>query len=160
MANDDDEDDYRRLFTGKTLASADLGKHEATVTVARVVVEQYENDKKKGPDNKPLIEDRWTVYFEGKSKAMVFNKTNCILMEALTGTKNPKKWAGTPITIAVRKVQKGGEMVDGLRIVGSPLLTAPKTVTIKLRKKADLDWVLKPTGKRQAPPEREAGQEG
>lgn len=157
MANEVEEDDYRRLFTGKTLASADLGKHEATVKIARVVVEQYENDKKKGPDKKPLIEDRWTVYFEGKDKAMVFNKTNCILMEALTGTKNPNRWVGAVITIAVRKVQKGGEMVDGLRIVGSPMITAPKTVTIELRKKAPLDWVLKPTGKQQP---RSPGQEG
>jgi hypothetical protein len=142
-----EDDDYARLFPSRTVKAADIGRAEPTVTIERVVVEQFENDKKKGPDGKPLKEDRWTVYFVGKAKPMVFNKTNCILMEALTGTRNPKKWAGASITLGVRKVQMSGDMVDGLRIIGSPMLTEPKVVTIKLRKKADKDWTLVPTGK-------------
>lgn len=157
MANEQQPpDDFMRLFTGKYLAAADLGKAEPTVVVERVVVEVLEHDKKKGADGKPLKEQKWIVYFRGKDKAMVFNKSNCLLMEGLTGTRNPAAWAGVAITLGVRKVQMSGEMVDGLRIIGAPSLTEPKVVTIRLRKKSPLDWELKPTGKQQRAP----GQEG
>ncbi len=149
--------DYKQLFTGKYLASPDLGKNEPTVKIARVVSELVKDEDKKTERH------RWILFFEGKDKGMLLNRSNAILIAALCKSDKTEDWVGHSITIGVRDVKMGGETVDGLRVIGSPELTAPKVVEIKLPRKKPLAWTLSPTGKpgKAAPSvERDPGAEG
>jgi hypothetical protein len=153
--------DYMIAYTGKYLASADIGDKTPTVKIARVVIELVENDKKKGPDGKALLEKKWIVYFERAEKGMLLNRTNAELLVALVQQVAgiPRKqagltesWPGHQVTLAARDVQLGPDTVKGLRIVGSPELTQPLEVTVKLKKKAAKVHTLHPTGRGAAPP--------
>lgn len=141
--------DYKTLFTGRYLASPDLGKNEPTVKIARVISELVKDDEKK------TERYRWIMFFEGKDKGMLLNRSNAMILAALCKSDKTEDWVGHSITLGVRDVKLGGETVDGLRVVGSPELTAPMTVVLKLPRKKPIDWVLKPTGKPRQP-----GQEG
>ncbi len=143
--------DYKTLFTGKYLASPDLGKNEPTVKIARLVKELVKDEEKKTERN------RWIAYFEGKDKGMLLNRSNAILIAAICKSDATEDWVGHSITLGVRDVKMGGDTVDGLRVIGSPELTAPKVVEIKLPRKKPLAWTLSPTGK---PATRAPGQEG
>lgn len=138
----DEIEDYRKLFTGKYLASPDIGASEPTVMIERVVIESVE-DEKKGK------RDRLILYAHGAKKGMLLNRTNCILIAAMFQTNKPREWVGHHVTIAARDVQMGPDMVKGLRIIGSPELPAPMTVEVNLPKKRPQIVTLAPTGKRK-----------
>lgn len=135
--------DYKQLFTGKYLASPDLGKNEPTVKIARIVSEVVKDEEKH------TEKTRWIAFFEGKEKGMLLNRTNATLIAALCKSNMTEDWIGHSITIGVRAVKMGPDMVDGLRVVGSPELSAPLKVTLKLPRKKPQDVVLQPTGKQQ-----------
>jgi len=171
--------DYMIAYTGMYLASADIGDKTPTVKIARVVIELVEDDKKKGPDGKPLQKKKWIAFFERAEKGMVINRTNAELLVALVQhvTGMPRKqagltesWVGHAVTLQACDVKLGPDTVKGLRIVGSPELAQPLKVTIKLKKKAAKEHVLHPTGRGAAAPpppadeppppaEREAGED-
>lgn len=136
--------DYRKLFTGKYLASPDLGQGEPTVEIARITCEVVKDEEKK------TERERWIAFFKGKDKGMLLNRSNSILIAAICKSDKTEDWIGHSITIGVRKVKMGGDLVDGLRVIGSPELTAPLVVVLKLPRKKPVDWELKPTGKPSA----------
>lgn len=142
---------YKTLFTGKYLASPDLGKNEPTVKVERIVSELVKDEEKK------TERYRWIVFFVGKEKGMLLNRSNAILLAALCKSDKTEDWIGHSFTIGVRPVKMGGETVDGLRVVGSPELSQPLQVEIKLPRKKPQIWTLDP---RPAAPARQPGQEG
>lgn len=144
--------DYKKLFTGKYLASPDLGKNEPTVKIARVISEVVKDEEKK------TERTRWIVFFEGKDKGMLLNRTNATLIAALCKSNMTEDWVGHSITIGVRDVKMGGELVDGLRVIGSPELTAPLKVVVKLPRKRPEECFLQPTAKQAQG--RQPGQEG
>jgi hypothetical protein len=147
--------DYKKLFTGRYLASPDLGSIEPTVKIERITCEVVKDEEKR------TERERWIVFFAGKDKGMLLNRSNAIIIAALCKSDKTEDWIGHSITIGVRKVKMGGDLVDGLRVIGSPELSAPMTVVLKLPRKKPVDWVLEPTGKKQAPPAgREPGAEG
>ncbi len=135
--------DYGSVFTGKFLASPDIGDREVTVTIEKIVKEIVE-DELKGP------RPRWVIYFVGKEKGLLANRTNCTLIAALCDSRLTEKWVGHAITIAALDVKFGGETVKGLRIVGSPELKSPMHVQVKLPKKKPQDVTLKPTAAAKA----------
>jgi len=144
--------DYKQLFTGKYLASPDLGPREVSVKIVRITSELVKDEEKKTERH------RWIAFFEGKDKGMLLNRSNAILIAAIAKSDKTEDWIGHSITIGVRKVKMGGDLVDGLRVVGSPELSAPLTVSIRLPRKKPIDWVLEP---RPAPAGgRQPGQEG
>lgn len=143
--------DYKQLFTGKFLASPDIGGREPTVKITRITSELVKDEEKKTERH------RWICFFEGKDKGMLLNRSNAILIAALCKSDKTEDWVGHSITIGVRKVKMGGDLVDGLRVVGSPELSAPMTVSIRLPRKKPVDWVLEP---RPAQGGRAPGQEG
>lgn len=57
----------------------------------------------------------FVAYFDGQSKPMVLNKTNCKTIEKLYGPII-EQWIGKQITIESKKVKAFGEMVDALRV--------------------------------------------
>src|SRR5690349_2468362 len=90
-------------FPSKFLKSADLGGNIAKVTIDKVVSEEIGGDRK-------LI-----IYFQGKTRGMVLNKTNARTIAEAYGDET-EQWAGAPVEIFSMKVDFQGRMVDGLRV--------------------------------------------
>jgi len=97
--------DMRTAFPSKYLKSADLMGKRIPVTIDRVDFEevaQNENDK-------PVL------YFQGKERGMVLNKTNTDRLCSAFGY-DTDGWNGKEIHLYTEKVQYAGNMVDGLRV--------------------------------------------
>jgi hypothetical protein len=90
-------------FPSKYLKSSDLQGSVANVKIDRVTVEQIGDDRK-------LV-----MYFVGKSKGMVLNKTNARTIGDVYG-EDTDEWIEKPIEVFSMKVDFQGRMVDGLRI--------------------------------------------
>ena len=90
-------------FPSKFLKSSDLKGEVARVKIKEVVREQIGNDNK-------LV-----MYFAGKEKGMVLNKTNALTI-ADAYSPDYEQWTGAEIEVFTMKVEMQGRMVDGLRI--------------------------------------------
>lgn len=106
------EKSYDVMYPGRFLRSADLDGKVITVTIADINAEELEADK-----NKKKRE--YIITFVGKKKAFVLNKTNGFLLFKLFG-KNPNEWRGKRVTIYPTKCRFGPDMVDCIRVFGSP----------------------------------------
>ena len=90
-------------FPSNYLKSADLQGRVAKLKIDRVVYEQI------GTDNKLIM------YFQGKSKGAVLNKTNARTIADVFGD-DTDQWTGGEIELFSMKVDFQGRMVDGLRV--------------------------------------------
>jgi len=97
--------DMRTAFPSKYLKSADLMGKRVPVTISHVDFEEVAKDEA----------DKPVVYFEGRNKGMVLNKTNSDRLCSAFGYLT-EEWTGQGVHLYVEKVQFQGNMVDGLRI--------------------------------------------
>lgn len=107
-----------QAFPSKYLKVDDLHGKNVTVTIKSVALEAIGQDKV----SKPVI------YFEGKDKAFVCNKTNSNTIAKLFGP-DTDNWTGQKITLCPREVEFQGEMVWAIRVsLQKPALPQPKPV--------------------------------
>lgn len=104
---------FKLLYPSQYLGAHDLQGKDATVTIARVVVEELKTER--GSERKPVL------HFEKAEKRMVLNKTNATAIAALYGNET-NAWAGKRITLYATPVSAFGKEVEALRV--RP--TAPK----------------------------------
>ncbi len=103
-------DDVRTMFDSKYIGAWDLQGRDAVVTIDKVVgaVVEGEGGRK---DRAPLI------YFVGKTKPLVGNKTNCKTIAGITGTFKASAWVGRKVTLYATTCKgKAGGQVDCVRI--------------------------------------------
>lgn len=104
------------------IAAIDLNGKEATVTIEKVVAEKIGQKKQKKP----------VLFFVGKKRGMVLNKTNCKVLAAMYG-RDTEDWKGKAITIFPTMTEMAGESVPCLRIKpgipGPKALAAPSTLS-------------------------------
>ena len=98
--------DIRDAFPSKYLKSNDLKGRPVVVTMRAVAYEPVGNDK----EMKPVL------YFQGKDKGLVLNKTNTNTIMALTGSPVTEEWDGVAITLYPTETSYAGETVDCIRI--------------------------------------------
>lgn len=105
-------------FPSHYLKASDLGDKSPIVTIDRVEVEPIGRDK----EIKPVL------YFQGKDKGVVLNKTNAKKIAELTGSKDTEDWAGCQIRIYASQTEFAGDMVECIRVkaAGAPAKAAPK----------------------------------
>ena len=106
--------DYRSYFDSEYLGSWDLQGRDVTVTIAKVVGADIVGEGGKKA-KKPV------VYFEGKQKGMIFNKTNSRIVAAMYGN-DTAAWVGKSITLFATQTSVGAEMKDCIRV--KPLVPA------------------------------------
>lgn len=95
-------------FASKYLKASDIPEdHPVTVRIDRVEIEDLGQGQDK--DSKPIL------YFVGKNKGMVLNKTNSKVIAKAYGEETDD-WTGKPVTIMSMEVEFKGDMVQGLRI--------------------------------------------
>lgn len=145
---------YRAGFQGQYIAAVDFGvtmPAEPTLTIKSVPLEKVEQLKGDDSDGGAAkVRDRWIVYCEESPRGWVMNRTNAICLAALFGD-DVEGWVGHKVTLHAMMVQVGPKKDLGIRIKGSPELTAPKQVQVKLPRKKAITMTLQPTGARAAP---------
>lgn len=126
------------------LAAVEFDGREPTFTIERVD-EEWLYDEKEGKEKIKL-----TAHFVGQRRGWVLNTTNCLILEALTGSDKSEAWIGKKVTLCAADVQLGKDRVKGIRIKGSPDLDKPMTVKMKIGRR-QLAVKLVPTGKDAQP---------
>jgi len=93
-------------FPSNYLKASDLGDVQPIVTVERVEVEPVGRTKEMKP----------VVYFAGKQKGMVLNKTNSKKIAEIAGSNDTDDWTGTAIRLFSTEVDFQGETVEAIRV--------------------------------------------
>lgn len=94
--------DINGAFPSTYLKAADLQKREVTVAIDRVAMEDI------GGDHKPVL------YFQGKEKGLVLNKTNSMNIAAAYGPETDM-WTGHKVTLYPAWVDFQGRSVEAIR---------------------------------------------
>lgn len=134
---------YNEMFHSRFLAAADL-KANVTLTIDSVKQDTVEHEDK-------TKEDKWTIIFREKRKdgspcILVLNRTNAMLIFAMW--PNTDQWIGKRITLAQEEDHSPiNETGLCIRVFGSPDITQPISVTIKLPRKRPAKRTLQPTAK-------------
>lgn len=93
-------------FPSTYIKASDLEGRSVNVTIREVKSEQIGRDR----DTKPVL------YFDGKTKGMVLNKTNARKIASLVGSADTEDWTGAQIAIFPTETEFAGETVDCIRI--------------------------------------------
>ncbi len=62
------------------------------------------------------------LYFEGKKKGVILNKTNATKITQLAGSPDTDDWQGFRIKLYATETEFGGETVECIRIKAAPAL--------------------------------------
>lgn len=93
-------------FPSNYLKASDLGGSSPIVTIDRVEFEPVGREK----------EMKAVLYFEGKDKGMVLNKTNAKNISGLVGSFETEDWSGFRIKLYATNVEFQGETVEAIRV--------------------------------------------
>lgn len=104
-------------FPSNYLKASDLKGRQVIVTIDRVEMEQVGRDK----ELKPVL------YFTGKDKGIVLNKTNANKIMQLTSSPVTEEWVGFPIVIYPTETSFQGEQVECIRVKAAPANTPRRT---------------------------------
>ena len=92
-------------FPSNYLKASDLKGAQPVVTIDRIEFEAVGRTK----EMKPI------VYFVGKEKGVVLNKTNANKIAELTGSTETDDWSGCQIRLYATHVEFQGETVEAIR---------------------------------------------
>lgn len=96
-------------FPSNYLKASDLGDATPIVTIDRVEIEAIGRNK----EMKPVL------YFSGKEKGVVLNKTNANKIAQLVGSRDTNDWKGCQVRLYATETEFGGETVECIRIKGA-----------------------------------------
>lgn len=91
------------VYPSKYIAASDLNNQNARVTIARVEIEKI------GDDTKPV------VYFKGKQKGLVCNKTNSRTIAQIYGDETDD-WTGGELILFPIMTDYQGKPVEAVRV--------------------------------------------
>lgn len=126
-------------FKGDYIAAVEFDGKTPTLTIEHVKMLDLEDDKGK-------TKTRPIVYFRETKRGWVLNKTSAQALAALF-TPETDKWTGKRVTLVAEMVQFGKERMLGIRVKGSPDLSAPVKFELRLPRKKPREVTLVPTGK-------------
>lgn len=96
--------DINSAFPSSYLKCADLAGRRVIVTIDRVAMEDI------GGEHKPVL------FFVGKERGLVLNKTNANTITDIVGTSETDHWSGVKIMLYPTKTEYQGKRVDAIRI--------------------------------------------
>lgn len=96
------------MFPSPFVKASDLDGREPTVTIARVAYERIKNQDG-AEEEKPV------VWFVGKEKSLILNKTNATSIAELHGP-DTDAWTGKQIKLITARVEAFGKQADAIRI--------------------------------------------
>ena len=93
-------------FPSHYLKASDLGDAQPVVTIDRVEIEAVGRDKEMKP----------VVYFQGKEKGIVLNKTNSKKIAQIASSPDTDDWRGVKVILYATETEFGGETVECIRV--------------------------------------------
>lgn len=93
-------------FPSNYLKASDLAGNQVVVTIDRVEFELVGRER----------EEKAVVYFLGKTKGVVLNKTNAKKITEIAGSALTEEWHGVAIVLFPTETEFGGETVECIRI--------------------------------------------
>ena len=106
-------------FPSTFLKAYDLKGKTPTVTIDRVEFQQVRGGRTGAVETKPI------VYFTGKGKGLLLNKTNARAILAIARTPITEDWRGVAITLYATVDTFGKEQHDVIRIKAPAAVAAP-----------------------------------
>lgn len=103
-------------FPSNYLKASDLGDSQPVVTVDRVELEPFGRTKEMKP----------VVYFAGKQKGIVLNKTNSKKIAEIAMSHDTDDWHGVQIRLYSTEVDFQGETVEAIRVKAPTAVGRPK----------------------------------
>jgi hypothetical protein len=101
---------WKKMMDPKeTLFAFDLDGRDITLTIAAVAAGEMTGEQGR-KSKKPMIA------FEGTTKKLAANATNCKAIVALYGSAETNDWIGKRITLFATTCEFGGKTVDCIRI--------------------------------------------
>lgn len=100
-------------FPSNYLKATDLQGREVSVIISNVTMEKLGNDT------------RMILYFQGKQKGMVCNKTNAFNISMMYG-EDTDGWIGKSVTLFSAWVAYQDKTVQGLRIKSAATVSSPQ----------------------------------
>lgn len=97
----------KQAFPSKFINADDIGSARPTVIIADVKMEEVSDN-----EMKPV------VYFHGKQKGMVLNKTNAEMIAHLYGDETDN-WRGQPVDLYTTMVTFGNKSQLGIRVMAT-----------------------------------------
>jgi hypothetical protein len=94
------------MFPSKYIKASDLGGRDVPVTIDHLKMESVGRDK----DEKPVL------FFRGKQKGLVVNKTNANKIAAILGSQETDHWIGKTILLHPTETEFDGEEVACIRV--------------------------------------------
>ena len=88
------------LYPPKWVKAADLNGHAVTVKITDVAVESFRQ-----PDGSS--KQAALLAFEGKTKRLILNKTQCKQLVEITGSERFEDWVGRAVSLAPATAQNG-----------------------------------------------------
>lgn len=105
-------------FPSKYLKAEDLGDNRAVVTIRAVEFEDIGSD-----DGHKAV-----VYFKGRNKGLVLNRTNANTITEIAKTDETDDWSGVSVVLYATKVDYQGKRVSAIRVDAPKPKAAPKPV--------------------------------
>lgn len=130
--------DWRAADKGAYIAAVEFQGKEPTLTISAVQLVKVEDEKTQRE------KDKLVVFFKEIERGWIPCKTTKFCMAGMWGHETDG-WIGKRVTLHAQRVKFGRETVDGIRVKGSPSLTAPVKVVVKLPKKKPVTMTMVPT---------------
>lgn len=102
--------DVRSMYDSEYVAAWDLQGKDQVVTIAKVIPGELSKAGTSKKDRAAI------VFFEGRAKGMVVNKTNRKLIAGIVGSYKAKAWVGATIAIYPTTCSFGPNTVDCIRV--------------------------------------------
>lgn len=115
-------------FPSNYLKASDLGESQPVVTIDRVEMEPVGRSKEMKP----------VVYFAGKQKGIVLNKTNSKKIAEIAASPDTDDWHGVQVKLYATEVDFQGETVEAIRIK-SPLSLKAKPAPKRSEPEHDIE---------------------
>jgi hypothetical protein len=96
------------IFPSRYLKAHELKGHTPTVTIDRVALEQVRGKLK--------TETKAVVYFRGKTKGLLLNKTNAQSIAQIAGSAVTEQWVGRAIALFATTATFGKETHEVIRV--------------------------------------------
>jgi len=107
---------YKTAF-GSFLKTEDLQGKSVKVVIEKVDVEDVKNDDG--------VERKLVAHFVGKEKALILNRTNCEMLDQVTGSDDYASWVGHAVVLYPTTTKFGNKTVPCLRIRSAAVAPPP-----------------------------------
>jgi hypothetical protein len=128
---------YKAMFKGDYIAAVEFGAKQPTLTIASVKLCKLEQE-----DGRQ--KEKGIIAFKETERGWVLNRTNATCLAALFGDETDN-WIGKRITLFSTMVQVGRAKESGIRVKGSPDISKPVTVEVKLPRRKPTSMRLEVT---------------